>query len=171
MASSATSSSVMKSFSLLRLHLTAKTTGFFLSLLRQHLVMQKSHENPKTRKFDDCSFLRGEIIFDFCPQGVKINKDVYRQEILDAGLIPWTDQRYPDGDWTFQQDRATSHTANVTQLWCKDHCPLFVSKKNGLQVHQTSMPLTIVCGQSQRPKPALPLVFRHFNAKTGESMG
>ena len=31
--------------------------------------------------------------------------------------------------WTFQQDGATSHTANVIQNWCRDHIPIFWSKE------------------------------------------
>lgn len=65
----------------------------------------------------------------FVPSGVKINKNLYIRDILEAGLVPWTKKQYPDGNWTFQQDGATSHTANITQQWCKDHCPRFVSKE------------------------------------------
>ena len=65
----------------------------------------------------------------FVPSGVKINKDHYISHILESGLLPWTEKQYPNGDWTFQQDGATSHTANVTQQWCKKHCPRFVSKE------------------------------------------
>ena len=31
--------------------------------------------------------------------------------------------------WTFQQDGATLHTANVTQNWCRDYIPNFWSKE------------------------------------------
>ena len=37
------------------------------------------------------------------------------REILEGALIPWTNSLYPDGDWTFQQDGSTSHTANMIQ--------------------------------------------------------
>ena len=31
--------------------------------------------------------------------------------------------------WTFQQDRATTHKANVTQNWCRDNLPKFWPKE------------------------------------------
>ena len=65
----------------------------------------------------------------FIDGDVKINKELYIREILAGALIPWTNSLYPDGDWTFQQDGATSHTANMTQQWCKDHCPRFLTKQ------------------------------------------
>lgn len=65
----------------------------------------------------------------FIDKGVKINKEVYVKEILEGALVPWTNSLYSDGDWTFQQDGATSHTANITQRWCKDHCPRFLPKE------------------------------------------
>ena len=51
----------------------------------------------------------------FIDSDVKINKEVYIREILEGALIPWTNFLYPDGDWIFQQDDATSHTDNMTQ--------------------------------------------------------
>ena len=59
---------------------------------------------------------------------IKINKEVYIREILAGALIPWTNSLYHNRDWTFQQDGATSHTANMTQEWCEDHCPWFLTK-------------------------------------------
>ena len=65
----------------------------------------------------------------FIDSDIKINKEVYIREILEGALIPWTDSMYPNGDCTFQQDGAMSHTANMTQQWCKDHCPWFLTKE------------------------------------------
>ena len=64
----------------------------------------------------------------FFPKGIKTNKKVYIDKILKDGLMPWTSGMYPNANWTFQQDGATSHTANLTQHWCKDHCPVFISR-------------------------------------------
>ena len=137
MARFATSSSVMKSFLLLRLHSTTKKTGSFLILLRQYLVIpknknKKNQENPKNSPvwwYGLLIFQRRDHFCFFVSSGVKINKNVYIQEISRAALIPWSYQQYPDGDWTFQQNESTSHTANVTQQWCRDHCPRFASKE------------------------------------------
>jgi hypothetical protein len=32
-------------------------------------------------------------------------------------------------DWTFQQDNATPHTHHLTQKWCSDNLPSFISKE------------------------------------------
>lgn len=72
---------------------------------------------------------KGRSPLIFVPNGVKINKEVYINQILEGGLIPWTDELYPDGDWTFQQDGATSHTANLSQQWCRTNCPRFLAKE------------------------------------------
>ena len=65
----------------------------------------------------------------FVPKGVIINKVVYIDKILKDGFMPWTSEMYPNVNWTFQQDGATSHTANLTQQWCRDHRPAFISKE------------------------------------------
>ena len=70
----------------------------------------------------------------FVPKGVKINKKVYIDKILKNGLMPWTSGMFSNANWTFQQDGATSHTANLTQQWCMDHCPVFISMRNNPQI-------------------------------------
>ena len=116
--------------------------------------------------------LEGRSPLIFIASGVKINRDVYIQEILEAGLIPWTDQQYPDGDWTFQPDAATFHTANVTQQWCKEHCPRFVTKKewtsSSLDLNAFDYCVVNLRDQSLRCPCK---VFRYFKSKTRESMG
>ena len=64
----------------------------------------------------------------FVPEGVKINKEPYIETILEQTLKPWAKKTYGDKGWTFQQDGATSHTARVTQQWCEDNCPGFITK-------------------------------------------
>ena len=64
----------------------------------------------------------------FVPEGVKINKETYIETILEQTLKPWAKKTYGDKGWTFQQDGATSHTARVTQQWCEDNCPGFITK-------------------------------------------
>lgn len=72
---------------------------------------------------------RGKSPLVFVPQGIKINKERYIEDILEGALIPWCNSVYHDEVWTLQQDGATSHTARVTQQWCKDNCPSWISKE------------------------------------------
>jgi len=72
---------------------------------------------------------RGKSPLVFVPQGVKINKERYIEDILEGALLPWCNSVYGDEVWTFQQDGATSHTARVTQLWCRENCPSWISKE------------------------------------------
>ena len=64
----------------------------------------------------------------FVPEGAKINKETYIETILEQALKPWAEKVYGDTPWTFQQDGATSHTARVTQQWCEENCPSFITK-------------------------------------------
>ena len=72
---------------------------------------------------------RGKTPLVFVPQGVKINKERYIEDILEGALLPWCNSVYGDEVWTFQQDGATSHTARVTQQWCRNNCPSWINKE------------------------------------------
>jgi hypothetical protein len=92
----------------------------------------------------------------FVRAGVKIDTDVYREEILEP-VEQWAQQHYgvdDEGkifknnfdqsifsgywnDWTFQQDGAPSHTSTnanpdkfevPTQTWLNEHFPNFINK-------------------------------------------
>lgn len=71
----------------------------------------------------------GKSLLVFVPQGVKINKERYIEDILEGALRPWCNSVYGDEAWSFQQDGATSHTAGVTQQWCRENCPYWISKE------------------------------------------
>ena len=47
--------------------------------------------------------------------GVKVNQELYTRDILERVLIPWCKSLNGEDNLTLQQDRATSHTAQVTQ--------------------------------------------------------
>ena len=72
---------------------------------------------------------RGKSPLVFIPQGVKINKELYVNKILEGSLLPWSKSVFGDEVWTFQQDGATSHTSRLAQQWCEDHCPSWISKE------------------------------------------
>ena len=65
----------------------------------------------------------------FVHLGVKINKELYIKDILEGALIPWCKSLYGKDNWTLQQDGATSHIARVTQAWCENNCPAWISKE------------------------------------------
>ena len=57
----------------------------------------------------------GKTPLVFVEQRVKIDKDVYRCDIFEAVVLPWTQQHFGDAEWTFQQDSAMAHRAKTTQ--------------------------------------------------------
>jgi transposase len=72
----------------------------------------------------------------FVEQGVKINAAYYRTEILEKTLLPWAEEKIGRDEigvwreeWIFQQDGATSHTANATQNWLQQKVPNFIAKE------------------------------------------
>jgi inhibitor of nuclear factor kappa-B kinase subunit alpha len=63
----------------------------------------------------------------FVDSGVKINAKFCKTEILESQLKVWADATHGFGNWRFQQDSAPAHMAKLTQEWCKDECPDFIS--------------------------------------------
>ena len=63
----------------------------------------------------------------FIDQSTKINAKYYVENILEPMLKSAKDHFSNDTLWTFQQDDAMSHTANVAQNWCREHIPRFWS--------------------------------------------
>lgn len=69
----------------------------------------------------------GKTPLIFIDQGVKINKESYQRDILEAELLPWAEAHFGEQHWTLQQDSAPAHKAKTTQQWCKDHLPDFIT--------------------------------------------
>jgi len=62
------------------------------------------------------------------PSGTKVKAQVYIRDVLEQRLKRPPEAVCPTGDWIFQQDGATSHTANCTQAWLKENVPDFLRK-------------------------------------------
>ena len=69
----------------------------------------------------------GKTPLVFVDQGVKINQEVYRRNILETVVLPWAQQHFGDVNWTFQQDSAPAHKAKTTQYWCRTHFRDFIA--------------------------------------------
>jgi len=65
----------------------------------------------------------------FVDERAKITAKVYIEKILQPMLASAIAYFGDEKLWTFQQDGATSHTANITQTWCREHLPRFWSKE------------------------------------------
>ena len=68
------------------------------------------------------------LLVFFVPSGVKINKKLYKKDILKGALIPWYKSLYGEDNWTLQ-DGATSYTDVVTEAWCESDCPAWISNE------------------------------------------
>ncbi|KAI6649979.1 hypothetical protein LOD99_6343 [Oopsacas minuta] len=63
----------------------------------------------------------------FIDKGVKINKEVYVECILENALKPWAGEHFNGAHWVFQQDSTPFHIAKMTSEWLKFNFPEFKS--------------------------------------------
>jgi hypothetical protein len=61
---------------------------------------------------------KGVCPLKFVDHGTKANQHYYRESILEQTVLPWAQNTFPNSNWIFQQDGATSHTAKTTQAFC-----------------------------------------------------
>ena len=69
----------------------------------------------------------GKTTLQFVKPGAKINSTYYCEEIITKFLNKDAKRLYPNGDYLFQQDGATSHTSRVTTSFLRSHMN-FISK-------------------------------------------
>ena len=65
----------------------------------------------------------------FVDQGMKLNQQKYRDDILVGALLPWAREHFKKRPWSFQQDSAQSHGAKKTQEWLVENVPHFIIKE------------------------------------------
>ena len=65
----------------------------------------------------------------FVEQGVKLNQENYRNDILVGSLLLWAKEHFKKHPWPIQRDSAPSHEAKKTQEWLSANVPNFISKK------------------------------------------
>lgn len=68
----------------------------------------------------------GKTSLVFVENGIKINQENYRRDILENVLLPLSQQHFGNLRWIFQQD---SDPALSVQQWCKENFPDFISSK------------------------------------------
>lgn len=73
---------------------------------------------------------RGKLPLVFIEKGVKIDRNVYIRDILEAAALPGCQAIFGDEYYLFQQDGAPSHTANDTQRWCERNFCDFMPKND-----------------------------------------
>uniref|UniRef100_A0AC35TPM9 DDE_3 domain-containing protein n=1 Tax=Rhabditophanes sp. KR3021 TaxID=114890 RepID=A0AC35TPM9_9BILA len=72
-----------------------------------------------------CGLAKTPLIF--IEEGVKVNKEVYTNDILDKVVTPWARQVFGKDYWMFQQDSAPSHKSHLAQNYCRDNFPDFIA--------------------------------------------
>lgn len=63
----------------------------------------------------------------FIPQGVKVNSEIYREQVLQEAFLPWVKNHFKNRPYTFQQDSAPSHTARATKDWFRANGIRFIT--------------------------------------------
>ena len=66
-------------------------------------------QNPKSIMVWARICATGKTPLLFIDSGVKMNKEIYRKEIFEGLVLPWSHQHFGNQFWTFQQDSAPSH--------------------------------------------------------------
>ena len=62
-------------------------------------------------------------------KATKVNSENYiKLLVLENKLLPDCRRMYPNNDYVFQQDGATSHTSNATQRYLEENSPNFTKK-------------------------------------------
>ncbi|XP_017478987.1 PREDICTED: uncharacterized protein LOC108368613 [Rhagoletis zephyria] len=77
----------------------------------------------------------GKTPLIFVDQGVKINREVYRRNILEAVVLPWAQEHFGEQEWTFQQDSAPAHRTSEFKTGAKKIFRTLSQLQNGHRTH------------------------------------
>ena len=69
----------------------------------------------------------GKTDLFFVEQGVKVNAQNYKKEILVKLVEPLNQTMFKGEPWVFMQDGAPAHKAKTTQSWLSSHVPGFIA--------------------------------------------
>lgn len=94
----------------------------------EHLLFVQRFQNTSAVMVWGGISHKGKLPLIFIDRGVKINTEYYKTFVLESTLKPEADKLFPKKDWIFQQDSAPAHASNITQQWCRENCPNFISK-------------------------------------------
>ncbi|UYV81412.1 hypothetical protein LAZ67_20001115 [Cordylochernes scorpioides] len=120
----------------------------------QTLEQAHNHQNDRSWSAEAPS-MSGKTFLIFGDQGVRINQEVYRRDILEAVVLPWAQQHYSDANWTFQQDSVPAHKTKLTQDWCRAHFTDLITSAEWPLYSPDLNPMDTACGQFCRPGPVL----------------
>lgn len=70
----------------------------------------------------------GKTPLFFIPEGTTVTKESYTA-FLESKLLPWATSHFGQQRWSFQQDSAPAHKANITQNWIRSHFPDFITRQ------------------------------------------
>jgi len=96
------------------------TTGNKRDIPPERLLFPVSNLNFEKKLMAFCAIsMRGKVCIHIFEEGENEDGEIYRQLLVDK-VLPACLEVYPDGDFIFQQDGASPHTAKETQGLLKD---------------------------------------------------
>ena len=64
---------------------------------------------------------KGKNPLVFLEKGVKMNAQVYCDQVLQDVVLPWAKNHFGENQWTFQQDSAPAHKVKITKEFHRVH--------------------------------------------------
>ena len=93
----------------------------------------------------------GKTPLVFVEQGVKISKDVYVRDILQAVVLPWAQQHFGDQNGPCNKTLHQPIERKLPRSGARPIFPVSSQQLNGRHTHRTSIQWTTVSGLFLRP--------------------